>query len=197
VRRQREENRTGALEDRPTDHSKPRSFQSLVPNAPVFICRNINANLHQKFKTIYVGNGTPATCIAIEETCVVVKLSSGELVDIQRVLFDIESGYMREQFPLMLGWASSIHKVQGMQFEKLRMDFCLDSGVKAIHDSNRPFRAGMAYMARYLGFRLTPPDLNLNQPLTLNHAHQRKQLQLLQTRKPCRCLVHSYVIEAG
>jgi hypothetical protein len=35
-----------------------------------------------------------------------------------------------------------------MQFQKLRVDFCLDSGPgKAIHDSNRPFRAGMAYMA--------------------------------------------------
>jgi hypothetical protein len=119
----------------------------LVPNAPVFICRNINAKLHQNSKTIYVGNGTPATCIAIEETRIVVKLLSNILVDIERTLFDLESGFMREQFPLILGWASSIHKVQGMQFQKLRVDFCLDSGGKAIHDSNRPFRAGMAYMA--------------------------------------------------
>jgi hypothetical protein len=34
-----------------------------------------------------------------------------------------------------------------MQFQKLRVDFCLDSGVKAVQDSIRPFRAGMAYMA--------------------------------------------------
>jgi hypothetical protein len=120
---------------------------SMVPNAPVFICRNINAKLHQTSKTIYVGNGTPATCIAIEETRIVVKLLSHILVDIERTLFDLESGFIREQFPLILGWASSIHKVQGMQFQKLRVDFCLDAGVKAVHDSIRPFRAGMAYMA--------------------------------------------------
>jgi hypothetical protein len=59
---------------------------SMVPNAPVFICRNINAKLHQTSKTIYVGNGTPATCIAIEETRIVVKLLSHILVDIERTL---------------------------------------------------------------------------------------------------------------
>jgi hypothetical protein len=74
-------------------------------------------------------------------------LACGTLVDIERLHFDIEGGFIREQFPLILGWASTMHKVQGMQFEKLKVDFCLDTGVKAVRDSNRPFRAGMAYMA--------------------------------------------------
>ena len=42
---------------------------SLVPNEPVFIIRNLTVTLHGSLKTTYVGNGTPATCLAIEKSC--------------------------------------------------------------------------------------------------------------------------------
>ena len=120
---------------------------SLVPNAPVFINRNLTVKLHGSSKDTYVGNGTPATCLAIEKACIVLRLVSGEVVDVERISFELDDGYERKQFPLILGWASTIHKVQGMQFPKIIVDFCLDAGRSAIRDSSRPFRQGMAYMA--------------------------------------------------
>jgi hypothetical protein len=104
--------------------------------------------LHGSSKDTYVGNGTPATCLAIEKACIVLQLLSGEVVDVERISFELDDGFERKQFPLILGWASTIHKVQGMQFPKVIVDFCLDPGIpSAIRDSNRPFRHGMAYMA--------------------------------------------------
>ena len=44
---------------------------NLVPNAPVFINRNLLVKLHGSSKDTYVGNGTPATCLAIEIACIV------------------------------------------------------------------------------------------------------------------------------
>jgi hypothetical protein len=120
----------------------------LVPNAPVFINRNLTAKLHGSSKDTYVGNGTPATCLEMSNFFIVLRLVSGEVVSVERISFELDDGYERKQFPLILGWASSIHKVQGMQFPKVIVDFCLDAaGPSAIRDSNRPFRQGMAYMA--------------------------------------------------
>ena len=43
----------------------------------------------------------------------------------------------------MLAWATNIHKVQGMQFENLRVNFELEEN----NSGNREFYQGMAYMA--------------------------------------------------
>ena len=123
---------------------------SIVPGAPIFFTRNINAKLcsHVSKKETYIGNGTPGTVVQVESACIRVRLDCGSTVEILPIPFDIDGGegYTRTQYPLILGWASSIHKVQGMQFAKIRVDFCLNLK-NIIKDASGTFYRGMAYMA--------------------------------------------------
>jgi len=123
---------------------------SIVPGAPIFFTRNINAKLcsHVSKKETYIGNGTPGTVVQVESACIRVRLDCGSTVEIVPFPFDIDGGegYTRTQYPLILGWASSIHKVQGMQFAKIRVDFCLNLK-NIIKDASSNFYRGMAYMA--------------------------------------------------
>jgi hypothetical protein len=121
---------------------------SIVPHAPVFFTRNINAMALCNSKEIYVGNGTPATVVRVDESFIVVQLECGVQVKVEPMSIGIEGceGYTRTQYPLMLGWASTIHKVQGMQFAKVQINFCLKvNNIKK--DAASPFYRGMAYMA--------------------------------------------------
>jgi hypothetical protein len=99
-------------------------------------------------KETYIGNGTPGTVVQVESACIRVRLDCGSTVEIVPIPFDIDGGegYTRTQYPLILGWASSIHKVQGMQFAKIRVDFCLNLK-NIIKDASGIFYRGMAYMA--------------------------------------------------
>jgi hypothetical protein len=119
---------------------------SLVIGAPVFINHNIYAKCDKTHKEIYVGNGTPATVISVEKNVIILQLELA-IVKIEPYSFEADErpGYMRTQFPLILGWSSSFHKVQGMQFPKIRVDFCLD-GSNPKQQSTRLFYQGMAYM---------------------------------------------------
>ena len=121
---------------------------SIVPSAPVFFTRNIKATALCSSKEVYVGNGTPAMIINVEPTLIIVQLESGVQIKVEPIIMDIEGaeGYTRTQFPLILGWASSIHKVQGMQFAKVQIDFCLQENIVK-NDASGAFYRGMAYMA--------------------------------------------------
>jgi tRNA G46 methylase TrmB len=121
---------------------------SIVPHAPVFFTRNINAMALCNSKEIYVGNGTPATVTRVEPSFIVVQLECGNEVKVEPIPIDIEGseGYTRTQYPLILGWASTIHKVQGMQFAKVQINFCL-KGNNIKKEAVSPFYRGMAYMA--------------------------------------------------
>ncbi len=121
---------------------------NIVPKAPVFFTKNITTSSLCSSKEIYVGNGTPATVVKIETGFVTVELECGEQVRVEPISFDIDGGdgYTRTQYPLILGWASSIHKVQGMQFAKVQINFCF-RGKNIKCESGRQFYRGMAYMA--------------------------------------------------
>jgi hypothetical protein len=121
---------------------------NIVKDAPVFFTRNINAMALCNSKDIYVGNGTPATVVRVEQSFIVVELECGDQVKVEPMSIDIEGckGYTRTQYPLILGWASTIHKVQGMQFAKVQINFCLKENTTK-QDAASPFYRGMAYMA--------------------------------------------------
>jgi hypothetical protein len=121
---------------------------SIVPRAPVFFTRNINAMALCNSKEIYVGNGTPATVVRVEQSFIVVQLECGDEVKVEPIPIDIEDseGYTRTQYPLILGWASTIHKVQGMQFAKVQIHFCF-KGDNIKREASSAFYRGMAYMA--------------------------------------------------
>ena len=121
---------------------------NIVPHAPVFFTRNIKAMALCNSKEIYVGNGTPATVTRVEQSFIVVRLECGDEVKVEPIPIDIEGseGYTRTQYPLILGWASTIHKVQGMQFAKVQIDFCL-KGNNIKKEAASSFYRGMAYMA--------------------------------------------------
>ena len=101
---------------------------SLVIGAPVFINRNVYAKCVTSHKEMYVGNGTPATLIRIEENILILQLESKVSLMVEPYCFEADENpdYMRMQYPVILGWSSTFHKVQGMQFAKIRVDFCLD-----------------------------------------------------------------------
>jgi hypothetical protein len=121
---------------------------SIVPRAPVFFTRNINVIALCNSKEIYVGNGTPATVTRVEPSFIIVQLECGDEVKVEPISIDIEGfeGYTRTQYPLILGWASTIHKVQGMQFAKVQIHFCL-KGNNIKKEAASIIYRGMAYMA--------------------------------------------------
>ena len=103
----------------------------------------------RKSTLVFVGNGAAGTFVKLDGDIIVVNLTmAGKkgLFILSRVEFPVEtqSGNIcvRRQFPIMLAWATNIHKVQGMQFDQLQVDFEL-----GMRDGSNEFYEGMAYMA--------------------------------------------------
>ncbi len=81
-----------------------------------------------KSTPVFVGNGAAGTFVKLEDDKIVVNLTmAGKqgLFYLNRVDVETQSGniFVRRQFPIMLAWATNIHKVQGMQFDQLQVDF--------------------------------------------------------------------------
>jgi hypothetical protein len=99
-------------------------------------------------KTIYVGNGTTGIFWKYDKQSdtIIAKISvrpeqDQSFVRIKRRIFSTATK-QRSQFPTMLAWAATIHKVQGMEFRVMEVDFGLEGG-----NDKSNFYPGLAYMA--------------------------------------------------
>jgi hypothetical protein len=128
----------------------------VVKGAPILIVQNHVAEMcFDSGKKLYVGNGTTGIFWEHEKQSeekpfdtIIAKLSVGPkdeqiFVRIKRRIFSTATK-RRSQFPIMLAWGATIHKVQGMEFRVLEVDFGLEGSNS---NDKSEFYQGLAYMA--------------------------------------------------
>ncbi len=131
--------KSGSFNDK--DCPAPTALKLKI-GAQVIICRNNCVS--------YCVNGTLATVVELDDDYIKVKLNDGIKVDVPKTIWKSyekvrseETGKLEkrevgsfEQYPLKLAWAITIHKSQGMTFDRMHLD--LTRGV---------FTSGQAYVA--------------------------------------------------
>ena len=142
----------------------------LKVGAQVIFCRN-NPN------SGYM-NGTIAIVSALEEDKILVRLESGHQIEVSKVSWEnIQSQYNREtrkmeskvigsfvQYPIKLAWAITIHKSQGMTFDRMHFDL-----------SRGTFQAGQAYVA--ISRMRSLDGLTLSHPIKPHHIMQNPEIR--------------------
>ena len=142
----------------------------LKVGAQVIFCRN---NVGCGYM-----NGTIGKVAELNDDKILVTLESGRVIDVNKVSWDnVKSKYNRTthqmetkvvgtftQFPLKLAWAITIHRSQGMTFDKMHFDL-----------SHGTFLPGQAYVAIS---RLRSLDgLTLSNPICPYHVSQNQEVR--------------------
>lgn len=145
-------------------------FLKLKVGAQVIFCRNNPSSGYM--------NGTIAKVSRLTEDKIVVILENGTEIEVQRVSWEnIQSEYNKEtrkmesvvigsftQYPLKLAWAITIHKSQGMTFDRMHFDL-----------SRGTFQAGQAYVA--ISRMRSLDGLTLSHPIMPHHITQNPEVR--------------------
>ena len=152
------------------DAPVPESLRLKV-GAQVIFCRN--------YPQAGYMNGTIGKVSKLDEEHIFVTLENGAEINVSKVDWEnIQSKYNSQthkmesevvgsftQFPLKLAWAITIHKSQGMTFDKMHFDL-----------SRGTFQAGQAYVAIS---RLRSLDgLTLSNPILPHHVTQNQEVRV-------------------
>lgn len=146
-------------------------FLRLKVGAQVIFCRN--------YPQAGYMNGTIGKVSKLDEEHIFVTLENGAEINVSKVDWEnLQSKYNSQthkmesevvgsftQFPLKLAWAITIHKSQGMTFDKMHFDL-----------SRGTFQAGQAYVAIS---RLRSLDgLTLSNPICPHHVTQNQEVRV-------------------
>ena len=146
-------------------------FLRLKVGAQVIFCRN--------YPQAGYMNGTIGKVSKLDEEHIFVTLENGAEINVSRVDWEnLQSKYNSQthkmesevvgsftQFPLKLAWAITIHKSQGMTFDKMHFDL-----------SRGTFQAGQAYVA--ISRLRSLNGLTLSNPICPHHVTQNQEVRV-------------------
>lgn len=155
----------------------------LKVGAQVIFCRNNPTSGYM--------NGTIGKVSKLGEKRIVVVREDGTEIEVQRVNWEnIQSEYNKEtrkmesvvvgsftQYPLKLAWAITIHKSQGMTFDRMHFDL-----------SRGTFQAGQAYVA--ISRMSSLAGLTLSHPIMPHHITQNPEVRAFANSFNDAALIH-------
>lgn len=156
---------------------------TLKVGAQVIFCRN---NITSGYM-----NGTIGKVVVLKENTIVVRLANNNEIEVQPVSWEnIHSEYNKEthkmesvvvgsftQYPLKLAWAITIHKSQGMTFDRMHLDL-----------SRGTFQAGQAYVA--ISRMRSLEGLTLSHPIQPHHITQNPEVRAFANSFNDATLIH-------
>ena len=145
-------------------------FLRLKVGAQVIFCRN--------YPQAGYMNGTIGKVSKLDEEHIFVTLENGAEINVSKVVWENLQGKYNSltrkmesevvgsftQFPLKLAWAITIHKSQGMTFDKMHFDL-----------SRGTFQAGQAYVA--ISRMRSLDGLTLSHPIMPHHIMQNPEIR--------------------